>query len=267
MRVLALDFDGVISDSAPECFVVALRAYLALRPGSALAADLDALQAGGRALARATVEAAPRYADFVERIPLGNRAEDYAVELASLEAGEALRDQTDYDAFKRELDDGAPGFLHDFHARFYEERSAWARDRSEEWFGLMGPYPDFVALLRRRAGDRELAIATAKDLASVERLLEDYGIRDLFPPDRVLDKETGRSKRAHLEELQRRTAVAFDRITFVDDKVNHLEDVASLGVRCALAAWGYNGEREHERARACGFEVCALGETEHVLFD
>ena len=56
-------------------------------------------------------------------------------------------------------------------------------------------------------------------------------------------------------------------MVFIDDKVNHLEDVASLGVRCALAAWGYNGPREHERARACGFDVCSLGDVEHVLFD
>ena len=59
----------------------------------------------------------------------------------------------------------------------------------------------------------------------------------------------------------------FERIVFVDDKVNHLEDVASLGVRCTLAAWGYNGPREHELARHRGFDVCSLAEAERVLFD
>ena len=38
----------------------------------------------------------------------------------------------------------------------------------------------------------------------------------------------------------------------MDDKVNHLEAVAPLGVRCALAAWGYNGAREQDRAREAG---------------
>ena len=37
-------------------------------------------------------------------------------------------------------------------------------------------------------------------------------------------------------------------LTFVDDKLNHLETVAPLGVRCVLAAWGYNGERERRAA-------------------
>jgi hypothetical protein len=52
----------------------------------------------------------------------------------------------------------------------------------------------------------------------------------------------------------------------VDDKVNHLESVAELGVRCALAAWGYNGPREQRRARDCGFPVLTLGDVEAQLF-
>ena len=43
MRLLALDFDGVISDSAPEAFLVALRTFDTLRPESGLAADAAAL--------------------------------------------------------------------------------------------------------------------------------------------------------------------------------------------------------------------------------
>ena len=51
------------------------------------------------------------------------------------------------------------------------------------------------------------------------------------------------------------------------DLLNHLESVAVLGVRCGLAAWGYNGERECERAAHLGHMVCTLDEVEHQLFD
>ena len=56
-------------------------------------------------------------------------------------------------------------------------------------------------------------------------------------------------------------------MTFVDDKVNHLDAVASLGVRCALAAWGYNGRREHELAAERGYLVCDLDNVEEKLFE
>lgn len=251
MKLLALDFDGVISDSAREAFVVALRSYRELRPDSRLPE-----------VTRAS-DAPELYASFVERMPLGNRAEDYAVVLAALEAGVPLPDQAAYDGFFATQDADE---LAAFHTRFYQLRSAWAARDPHGWLSEMSPYPEVLPVLRRRAGDVILAIATAKDRASVERLLAWYGIADLFPSERVLDKEAGRSKRAHLEALSKGTGVAMPEITFVDDKLNHLASVASLGVRCALASWGYNGEREVRDARVQGVLVLSLEDLETQLF-
>ena len=46
-----------------------------------------------------------------------------------------------------------------------------------------------------------------------------------------------------------------------------LDRVAGLGVRCALAAWGYNGEREVEMAHQRGYRICTLKNFEEQLFD
>ena len=51
-------------------------------------------------------------------------------------------------------------------------------------------------------------------------------------------------------------------MSFVDDKVNHLDAVSPLGVRCFLAGWGYNGPREHRLARERGYGICSLGDFE-----
>jgi len=262
MRVLALDFDGVISDSAPEAFVVALRAFAALRPRTPLASQARALD-GKSAPSDAAVRASALFAHFLGTMPLGNRAEDYGVILRALEQGRPLPDQASYDAFRDGVD---PAWLARFHERFYAVRDALAESDPEGWAALMPPYPGLLEVLRRRADDAELAIATAKDVRSVRALLSRYGIAALFPADRVLDKETGRSKTAHLEALQARTRVPFPEITFVDDKVNHLERVAPLGVRCALAAWGYNGPREQQLARNHGYLVCQLSDVEQKLY-
>lgn len=263
MRVLALDFDGVISDSAPEAFAVALRTYAALCPDAELAGAAARLGAD-EALSAERLCATPLYRDFLQAMPLGNRAEDYGVLLRALERRAPLPDQEAYDAFRSGCEQA---FLARFHERFYQERERLALQAPERWRSLLGPYPELVALLRRRAGDAVLAVATAKDGASVARLLRDYGIADLFAPGAVLDKEAGVEKRAHLQELARRLAAPLSWITFVDDKVNHLEKTADLGVRGVLAGWGYNGERERERARRRGFEVADLEDAERILFD
>jgi phosphoglycolate phosphatase-like HAD superfamily hydrolase len=249
VKLLALDFDGVICDSAREAFVVAARTFVEVFPEHALP---PAAEADAGLLAR-----------FLEIMPLGNRAEDYAVILAAIATGRPLPDQAAYDTFYESL---SRERLRAFHEHFYRVRAAWAERDPEGWLAQMRPYSDFCALLRRRAGDVRLGIATAKDRRSVRRLLASYGIADLFPDGFVVDKEAGEKKRDHVTMLAERAGVALDQVTYVDDKVNHLEDVAALGVRCVLATWGYNGARERRIAEARGFLVCGLDDFERQVF-
>lgn len=263
MQLLALDFDGVISDSAPESFVVAVRTHCELESAERVRALAGDLCEPERVPAADEFVNSALYAEFLEMMPLGNRAEDYAVELLALESETRLADQAAYDAFKAEV---APERLRRFHRRFYEVRQALAdRDRAA-WHGLMRVYETLPALLRRNADSCVLSIATAKDRRSVRNLLETYDLADLFPEDRVLDKEAGTSKRAHLETLSATHGIPFDAMVFVDDKVNHLDDVAPLGVVCGLAAWGYNGVREAAIARDHGHQIYALNEFEAKVF-
>ncbi len=245
-RVLVLDFDGVIARSAPEALLVARRTHEALFPELPLPGPEE--------------ELARR---FVELMPFGNRAEDYGAALRALALGVGIPDQSAYDAFKAGLPEE---MLRAFHRRFYQERRRLEREDPRLWFSLLQPYPEVVELLRRRGPGRVLAIATAKDRHSVGRLLDHYGLADLFPPELRLDKETGVTKDLHLHHLRERLGAAFEEMTFVDDKVHHLARVAPLGVRCVLAGWGYNTEREAEIARARGFEVAGLDDAEARLF-
>lgn len=256
MRALVLDFDGVISDSAREAFVVALRTYCELYPFSALGPVLEGMDP-------AQPQVSSLYSPFLELMPLGNRAEDYGVALRALERNVSLEDQSDYDAFKARFEADE---LRLFHKRFYQMRLAFSRGEPATWLRLMAPYPEFLDLLRRRAGEVELAVATAKDRRSVRELLRHYGVEALFPEGRVLDKETGVGKDAHLSHLRELLGLPYEAMTFVDDKVNHLEVVAELGVRCVLAAWGYNGPREQRSAREQGMLVCTLADVEERLF-
>ena len=264
MQLLVLDFDGVISDSASESFMVALATYTSMRPDSTLCSSAENLMRAGLAgglLAR--LQRDVLYRDFLELMPLGNRAEDFAVLLGILEERKKVEDQADYDRERAKHD---PLFLEEFHERFYLQRASFSEADPVAWQRLLAPYPEFTRLLRARAGSVEFALATAKDRRSVTALLEAYEIADLFPSELVLDKETGANKCAHLEALSERTRLTFAEVTFVDDKVNHLDSVASLGVRCVLAAWGYNGERERKLARERGYLVCELADAEARIF-
>jgi phosphoglycolate phosphatase-like HAD superfamily hydrolase len=260
-RVFALDFDGVISDSAAEAFVVAVRTYVAMRPTGALAGSDFPGSASPRL---EEVERHSCYRRFLDAMPLGNRAEDFGVALAAIEGDERLDDQADHDRAAAGLD---PDWLQAYHENFYRTRAAMCAADLRGWLALMGPYAPFLDVLRRRSREVELAIATSKDRTSVRRLLEAYAVDDLFPEAAVLDKETGSSKAAHLTRLRARHDCAFSEITFIDDKVNHLDVAAELGVRCVLAGWGFNGKREAQLAARAGYLVCSLDDVERRLFD
>jgi len=262
LKLLALDFDGVISDSAPESFVVALRTWAEMRPDSQQR-HAASLLSGPVAPDPAEIPRDPLYRDFIAMMPLGNRAEDYGVELAALEDGRVLADQGAYDAFKAGVD---PVWLRAFHKRFYRVRTAMSEADRSAWNRLMRAYPGIPQLLRRRAGDLLLAIATSKDRGSVAKLLASYGIGDLYPPGSILDKEAGANKHAHFERLHGETGLSYREMLFIDDKVNHLDSVAALGVRCGLAGWGYNGERERRLARDAGHTIFELGDLEQQIF-
>lgn len=247
MQALVLDFDGVLFDSARESFAVALRTYHELVPRSPLARGDE------RAL----------YREFLELMPLGNGAADYGAVLGMLEQGEKPASQQAYAALRAGRD---PAWLARYRERFYAIRHAWSETAADEWLALIAPYAPLVELLRRRRGTARYAIATAKDRPSVDRLLAAHALTALFPPELILDREAGPDKRAHLAALVERLELPAAELTFVDDKVTHLDSVAPLGVRCALAAWGYNGVREHSLARSRGYLVCTLEDVEPALF-
>jgi phosphoglycolate phosphatase-like HAD superfamily hydrolase len=262
MRALALDFDGVLCDSAREAFTTAVRTYARITPDSRLAGSI--LTRGPRnGTGSIDLSGDPAFATFERLMPLGNRAEDFGVALLAMELGMAVPDQSAYDAFYASLE---TSWRERFHEQFYATRERLRAEHLDEWLELHSEYPPFSALLRRAAGRTPLAIATAKDAASLDVLLGHLGVADLFPLELRLDKETGIHKTVHLRALAERLQIALGEITFVDDKVNHLERVAPLGVRPVLAGWGHNSTREHARAEQLGFAVAGLDTAEAVLF-
>jgi phosphoglycolate phosphatase-like HAD superfamily hydrolase len=255
-RAVIWDFDGVIGDSSREAFVTSTRIWRRAQPCSRLVGDVR--WAVADSLPRPEqVGLHPLYQAFMGLMPLGNRAEDFGVALAAIDRGLELPDQAAYDAFRASLGES---WLAEFHRLFYQERSLLRAQDPAGWRGLQRPYRPVVEALRRNASRVAVAIATAKDRDSVLALLDDYGLSGVFREDLIADKETGLSKQAHLRALRLRLGLPWSALVFVDDKVNHLDDVSTLGVRGILAAWGYNGKREHDLARARGHTVLSLAD-------
>jgi phosphoglycolate phosphatase-like HAD superfamily hydrolase len=250
--LLALDFDGVISDSLLEAYLITWRISGRLDPTLA-PADFSLPLCGTIHSFRSSHQA--HWQAFSVLVPFGNRAEDYLVIQKAVCLGLSFASQEEFTAFR---DTFGRSLLERFHELFYVERYQLADSERDRWLALNDAYPGVKQALRELSGRFELAVATSKDRETVVSLLIDWDLFDLFGAERVLDKRAGESKREHLSLLREHFGCAFNRITFIDDKLTHLLDCAGLGVRPYLAGWGYNGPQEHALATRHSIPVLKL---------
>lgn len=231
--LLTLDFDGVLWDSAGECFVTARRAWEALE-GSAAPVSEAAFRRG-RWLVRAGGEFG-----LVLRLLLEEPGRD--LEFFPLERFGPRSEEED-------------AWMQRFERAFYGERARARREEPEAWVSSQAPYPEVLAELPAlREAFREVVICTTKDESSARELLGTAGLE--LP---ILAKEFSLDKRDQMRHLVETRGVPTERIVFVDDLFPNLDPVSGIGVRVALAGWGYNTAAVRALARERGIPVLRPG--------
>ena len=257
-QLLALDFDGVISDSLLEAYLLTWRIAGKIDPqleGAGIRIpDLDNIHAFRD-------EHREHWESFSRMVPFGNRAEDYLVIQRAVHQGKSIVTQEEFNSFCKTLE---PGQMEEFHEEFYRERYHFTEHHWNGWIALNKPYPGVSQAIEALSSRFELAVATSKDSRTVRSVLDSYGMGSLFGESRVLDKSMGGSKRAHLAAFRDKLNFTYGEMTFIDDKVAHLIDCADLGVRLYLAGWGYNSSQEEKLAASYDIPVLQIEELQSL---
>ena len=230
-KVLALDFDGVIWDSAGECFEVGWRAYR----------ELFQVDLSGES-----------YRDkFLAGRPHARTGHDFFLLLRLLET----RPEVDLERFpwpefvalRQALAVEAAAF----NAIFYDLRAKYREQDFPLWASWQAPYAEMVAVLDRwESRFAGAALATTKDEASAHALLRSAG-RD-WP---VFGKEFSLNKEEQIRGIAAKYGVHTEEILFMDDLLENLEQVKPTGAALVLASWGYNTAESREEAQAQGYRV------------
>ena len=236
MNVLALDFDGVLCDSATETAVTAWRAGQQLWPawkGSEPPATWltrfrqlrPVIETGYQAIAllRLIADGVPD-AEILAGFP-------HRAAAVSAQTGRSVAE-----------------LVH----LFGEARDLWIARDAGDWLGCHRFYPGVTAMLRRACAVAELFILTTKQRRFTELLLRAEAI-DLAA-ERVFGLEAGRRKEDVLLALIGQTRLSGAHFWFVEDRLATLESAAArvelTDLRLCLATWGYCLEEEVRRARA-----------------
>lgn len=234
MNCIALDFDGVLCDSAAETGESAWRAGAAVYPEWA-----------GRLVPRACVEEFRRVRPVLETgfeaIPLMRLVSEGVPRDRILREFPALRDRTIAES-------GVP--RSELVELFGTARDRWIAEDPEGWLARHEFYPGVIERMRARMPEDEVYILTTKQERFVRRLLEP--VCPEFPDERIFGLDAGICKEDLLVRLEDEHSSSGVSMHFVEDRLDTLVRVMRrpklAGVHLYLASWGYARTEDIQRA-------------------
>lgn len=241
MKVLALDFDGVIANSQLECLFVGFNAYLKLHKNTALFDGKKLTFDNFNGLMRKHNETA---AKFKKLRPYVVDAFCYYVSVYIIEKNIKIRNQNQYGSARKKL----MGKYGKYIKYFYNERDDLQGKNYEKWLELEVPFKKVISGIKNLEKQCKVTIATNNRRKSISGPLKKYGIK----PKVIADSNISTDKKEQLVYIRNKLGIKFNDMHFVDDQVRHFPDLLKLGVHCYLATWGYNTKKQHEEAKRLG---------------
>jgi len=232
MSVLALDFDGVLCDSARETGITGWKAA-----GTLWGDMADPLPP--EPLLKAYCQTRPVIETGYEAIPM----------MRLLKDGEDPEDLLEtFPARLPEIVERAGMETGGLKRLYGAIRDRWIREDLQDWLALSPLYPGARDILTALPPGTDCYIITTKQERFVEQLLEHNGVH--FAAEHLFGLDRRMKKEAVLRRLIEHHPDS--RIHFVEDRLATLKrfltqpDLAAIQLH--LACWGYNTERERREA-------------------
>ena len=244
MKVLAIDYDGVIVDSVMDSLFVSYNAYLKLFGSE------KRKQFGGKPF---TLQSWPiileRYSEEIEYYrslrPYIRDATDYGLIQKLMENGKNVQNQEEFDNYRRtDRSD-----LGKFYGAFFRERKRLQEEDFKGWLSLEPPYEDVIKGMRKFVKEGiKVMVATSNRTEFIFKVFHPQYYDIPVKSEDILDFNFGENKSKQIQYIHEKYRVNFKDIYFVDDQLAHLEQTRSLGISVFLAGWSYATNQQKDRA-------------------
>ena len=246
--IYALDFDGVLCDSAVETGITGWKAAAGI--WNDMLSPLPPQELVDRfRLVRPIIETG------YESI-LAMRLLFKGESVGAIVAGFANKKEELLKESKQRIDD--------LKKRFGATRDIWIQHSLDEWIRMNPLFPSIAHKLRTLANEENWYIVTTKQERFVEKILDANRIH--LPSQRIFGLDQNMSKQEVLLDLLGRHPDA--PIYFVEDRLPTLLNVLNNDllqeIRLFLAEWGYNTEQDRRDAARHSIEIIDI---DHFLDD
>ena len=251
MKILAVDFDGVISDSALKSLFVSHNAYCR-HFGSEVKKNF-----GGELFTFENWEQMKReynremekYRQLRSYIEISG---DFFVMIKIIEEQIEIHTQEDFKKIRNQMEFD----YHFFHNLFFQEKEKWQKKDFGKWFSLSPIFEDVVEGIKKFLAEGQKVVIATSNLGKA--------IHPAFHPDYlgfhvdlkdIFDKNYGKNKSDHMKAIAEQYRVGYSDICFIDDQLSYLLETQQLGVNVFMAGWGYCTEEQKRIAREKGIMV------------
>jgi phosphoglycolate phosphatase-like HAD superfamily hydrolase len=224
--MLFLDFDGVICNSLPECYLSSLLAWNRIQGEGALspAEILKHMHEDGD---KADNSRREQFEAFRPYIRSGG---DYIFLQLAISEHIPLKNQEMFDA----LPEKYPDIALDAQEIFQNCRRELLEFDKAAWLSLNPLYDHIKPFLELRISDPDCYILSTKPIAFILEILAHHGIS--WPGERTICSGK-RTKVEIIDEIMDKKAVST--ALFVDDQIDHFLLPHRHKIRMFLATWGY----------------------------
>lgn len=248
MKILALDYDGVIVYSMYECLFIGFNAYLMFNPKTRLFNSERFTLDNFEKKLNENKEIVDKYKNLRAYCKV---AYSWYSIFHIIENDTKVENQKDFDKIKNKLNIDSNLYT----KYFYDERLKLQKQDYEKWLTLTEPSP-IINKINSLKEKFELVLATNNRKDVIEGLLKKYNLNFNL----IVDNTLSTNKTKQLEFIKNKYNINFSDIYFVDDQVAHFSSLIKLGVNCFLATWGYNNKGQQEEAEKLGAELVGEGD-------
>lgn len=240
MKILALDFDGVLCDSAIECLINSYNSFNVIEESS-----IKKVYGLGE-IATGEVKA------FMTFRPLARVAKEYCLlwhmikENQAIDPGKNINKQAKIPADK----------LEKFNSIFYTQRKEWMEKDIKAWLGHNPLYNGMRETLLKISDRENVFIVSSKDRSAIKAIMEYNELP--VDEDKILGSDSGMDKDAVFHKLKEAYSISFSAITFLDDNVNNLLQAKDMGISVFFASWGYSMNTDKNRINEMCIPMVAL---------
>lgn len=245
MKVLAVDFDGVISDSALKSLFVGHNAYCR-HFGPEVKKNF-----GGKLFTFENWEQAKKeYKLEMEKYKkmraYVEQSCDFLVMIKIIEEQIEVKTQQEFINIRNEMDLD----YNFFHELFFQEKERWQEKDFAKWFSLAPAYQHVTEGIKKLLQEGvKIVIATSNLGRAIHPAFHNDYLGFHMDITDIYDKNYGKSKSDHMRAIAEQNNVANRDIYFIDDQLNYLEETQLMGVNVFLAGWGYCTDEQKNIAR------------------